>query len=107
MNKAVRGIEAQLAGLNDQELRRLLIEHLSTRKLGLNWESSAIERDRALNSNIVLPRVNYAQSFPSVASAPYCNLVIEGDKLRRALPPSVDPCQSGGRHLHLSALQRG
>lgn len=63
MNKAVRGIEAQLAGLNEQELRRLLIEHLSTRKLGLNWESSAIERDRALNSDIVLPRVNYAQSL--------------------------------------------
>lgn len=79
MNKAVRGIEAQLAGLSEQELRRLLIEHLSTRKLGLNWESSAIERDRALNSDIVLPRVNYSRSVPSIATAPYKNLVIEGD----------------------------
>lgn len=79
MNKAVRGIEAQLSGLNEQELRRLLIEHLSTRKLGLNWESSAIERDRALNSDIVLPRVNYLSSVPPVATAPYRNLIIEGD----------------------------
>lgn len=79
MTRAIRGIEAQLAGLNEQELRRLLIEHLSTRKLGLNWESNAIERDRALNSDVVLPRVNYAASFPPAATAPYKNLIIEGD----------------------------
>lgn len=79
MTRALRGIEERLAGLNEQELRRLLIEHLSSRKLGLHWESSAIERDRALNSDVVLPRVNYSQSVPKAATEPYRNLVIEGD----------------------------
>ncbi len=45
-----------LDGLSAAQLRRLLTEHLTRQKLGLNWEASAIERDAALNANIVLPR---------------------------------------------------
>ncbi len=39
----------QLAQLNETQLRRLLVEHLTKQKLGLTWEASAIERDAALN----------------------------------------------------------
>jgi adenine-specific DNA-methyltransferase len=35
----------------------LLVEHLTRQKLGLYWESSAIERDAALNANLVFPRL--------------------------------------------------
>ena len=41
-----------LAHLSAPQLRRLLTEHLTKQKLGLYWESSAIERDAAL------PRLN-------------------------------------------------
>jgi adenine-specific DNA-methyltransferase len=44
-----------LDGLSAAQLRRLLTEHLTKQKLGLYWESSAIERDVALNANVVLP----------------------------------------------------
>lgn len=47
----------ELQNLNAQQLRRLLVEHLTKQKLGLYWESSAIERDAALNANVVLPRL--------------------------------------------------
>jgi adenine-specific DNA-methyltransferase len=81
LSKAIRGIEERLAGLNEQELRRLLVETLSSRKLGLNWEHDSIERDRALNSSVVLPRLNEALSFrgTSEEGAPFRNLIIEGD----------------------------
>ncbi len=46
-----------LQNLDAHALRRLLAEHLTRQKLGLYWESNAIERDAALNANIVLPRV--------------------------------------------------
>jgi len=48
---------AQLEHLNEQQLRRLLVEHLTKQKLGLYWEASAIERDVALNADLVLPRL--------------------------------------------------
>ena len=48
---------AQLDHLNEQQLRRLLVEHLTRQKLGLYWEASAIERDAAFNANLVLPRL--------------------------------------------------
>ena len=48
---------SQLDGLNAQQLRRLLVEHLTKQKLGLYWEANAIERDDALNANLVLPRL--------------------------------------------------
>ncbi len=51
------GLLAQLEHLNEQQLRRLLVEHLTKRKLGLYWEANAIERDAALNADLVLPRL--------------------------------------------------
>lgn len=47
---------ARLEELGAPELRRLLVEHLTKRKLGLYWESDAIARDDALNADVVLPR---------------------------------------------------
>ncbi len=48
---------AQLEHLNEQQLRRLLVKHLTKQKLGLYWEANAIERDTALNADLVLPRL--------------------------------------------------
>lgn len=48
---------SRLDRLNAQELRRLLVEHLTRRKLGLTWERNAIEHDDALNEDIVLPQL--------------------------------------------------
>ena len=39
-----------LEHLSAPQMRRLLTEHLTRQKLGLYWESSAIERDAALNA---------------------------------------------------------
>jgi len=47
----------QLDHLNEQQLRRLLVEHLTKQKLGLYWEANAIKRDAALNVDLVLPRL--------------------------------------------------
>jgi len=41
----------QLQGLNAEQLRRLLVEQLTQQKLGLYWESNAIERDAALDAD--------------------------------------------------------
>ena len=70
---------SQLDTLNEAQLRRLLVEHLTQQKLGLYWEASAIERDRALNANLVLPRLVEAASHRPDAAAPSRNLIIEGD----------------------------
>ncbi|MDO8437174.1 MAG: site-specific DNA-methyltransferase [Nitrosomonadaceae bacterium] len=78
---------AHLDSLNEQQLRRLLVEHLTKQKLGLYWEASAIERDAALNANLVLPRLVAEWSYsPSVRgervepqAAVHRNLIIEGD----------------------------
>ncbi len=70
---------AQLDNMTLAQMRRLLVEQLTQKKLGLNWESNAIERDDALNANIVLPRLvpGYSHGLESPASAG--NLIIEGD----------------------------
>lgn len=72
-------IEAQLRGLNEAELRRVLVEHLTKRKLGLHWEHDAIERDAALNSDVVLPRLSNDLSVRGTSEKAYSNIVIEGD----------------------------
>jgi len=77
----------QLAGLNEQQLRRLLVEHLTKQKLGLYWEASAIERDAALNADLVLPRLveewSHTPPLPLGEGwggvAVHRNLIIEGD----------------------------
>ncbi len=68
-----------LQHLNAIELRRLLAEHLTRQKLGLYWESNAIERDAALNANIVLPRVVPEQGHAPEGVTHHHNLIIEGD----------------------------
>jgi adenine-specific DNA-methyltransferase len=70
---------SQLNGLNEQQLRRLLAEHLTKQKLGLYWEANAIERDAALNANLVLPRLVLEHSLWPEGQATNPNLIIEGD----------------------------
>lgn len=61
------------------QLRRLLTELLTRQKLGLYWESDSLERDKALNADIVLPRLVPELSHALDADAGSPNLVIEGD----------------------------
>lgn len=73
---------ARLHDLNAPQLRRLLVEYLTRQKLGLYWEADAIERDSALNADIVLPRLVPEWGFrprDMPDEAPHRNLVIEGD----------------------------
>ena len=75
---AVPTTSEPFAHLNEHELRRLLIEQSTRQKLGLNWEHNAIERDKALNANVVLPRLVEKLSCGQSAGS-YQNLIIEGD----------------------------
>ena len=68
----------RLHSLNEDELRRELTEILTRQRLGLVWEHSAIERDRAVNANVVLPRLDHSLSH-NLGSDPCQNLIIEGD----------------------------
>ncbi len=73
---------SQLEHLNEQQLRRLLVEHLTKQKLGLYWEANAIERDAALNADVVLPRLVEEWSCRPEAMSEgqaHRNLIIEGD----------------------------
>ncbi len=70
---------AQLEHLNEQQLRRLLTEHLTRQKLGLYWEASAIERDQALNANLVFPRLVPEWSLLEAAQVGSHHVIIEGD----------------------------
>jgi adenine-specific DNA-methyltransferase len=70
----------QLDQLNEQQLRRLLAEHLTSRKLGLVWEADLIARDKAVNVNIVLPKLIAESScLPENSQHASQNLIIEGD----------------------------
>lgn len=69
----------ELDGLNEHQLRRLLVEHLTKQKLGLYWESNAIERDAAINANLVFPRLVPANSHGLETAQTHGNLIIEGD----------------------------
>lgn len=73
---------ARLNQLGAPELRRLLVENLTKRKLGLVWERDAIAHDGAVNADIVLPRLVTELSHPTEkAGEPlhHKNLIIEGD----------------------------
>lgn len=79
MATANNSLLANLDQLNAQQLRRLLVEHLTEKKLGLYWESNAIERDAALNANIVLPRLQAENSHWPAPQLAAEHLIIEGD----------------------------
>ena len=76
-------IEQRLAGLNEQELRRQLIEQHANQRLGLNWEHDLIARDKALNAEVVLPRLVGDLSCLGAGQEgePYRNLFIDGDNI--------------------------
>ncbi|MFK0034067.1 site-specific DNA-methyltransferase [Pseudomonas monteilii] len=78
MSKSISSLEEQFAHLNAAQLRRMLIEHLTSHKLGLYWEHNSLERDAKINADVVLPTLNKKISLPSVDGT-YRNLVIEGD----------------------------
>ena len=91
-NSATTSLLASLQDLNAPQLRRLLVEHLTKQKLGLYWESNAIERDSALNANVVLPRLLPDASHTPPGVTHHHNLIIEGDnfdslRLLRATQP--------------------
>ena len=69
----------ELQNYTAPQLRRLLVEHLTKQKLGLYWESSAIQRDEALNANVVLPRLLPDVSHTPPGTPHHRNLIIEGD----------------------------
>lgn len=78
MSQNISTLEQQFSHLNEVQLRRLLIEHLTKQKLGLYWEHDAIQRDAKLNADIVLPRLVAENSVLSEGGSSK-NLVIEGD----------------------------
>lgn len=79
--ESAQGIEQYLKGLNEHELRRVLIEHLTNRKVGLTWEKESILPDKAINRHVVLPLLDDKLSCRGDGQPhdPYQNLIIEGD----------------------------
>jgi adenine-specific DNA-methyltransferase len=73
-----KAILARLDELSPQELKRYLVQELTQKRLGLTWEADLIERDKALNSDLVFPRVDPELSHWPEQSASN-NLIIEGD----------------------------
>ncbi|ABM21091.1 site-specific DNA-methyltransferase [Marinobacter nauticus] len=73
-----KAILARLDELSPQELKRYLVQELTHKRLGLTWEADLIERDKALNSDLVFPRVDPELSHWPEQSASN-NLIIEGD----------------------------
>ncbi|HQQ69623.1 MAG TPA: site-specific DNA-methyltransferase [Alicycliphilus sp.] len=69
----------RLEHLSAPELRRLLTEQLTRQKLGLYWERDAIAHDRALNADVVLPRLVPEASHTPAGCTAHANLIIEGD----------------------------
>ncbi|WP_199796377.1 site-specific DNA-methyltransferase [Ectopseudomonas mendocina] len=70
---------SRLDTLTAQELKRYLVQELTRKKLGLVWEADLIERDSALNANMVLPQVDESLSLFTDGSTSSGNLIIEGD----------------------------
>lgn len=78
MSNKSKDLLARLDTLSSQEVKRLLVEELTRKKLGLVWETDLIERDAALNADVVLPVLNQdASLLDDQSSSP--NLIIEGD----------------------------
>lgn len=74
-----KSINDMLDGMTPQEMKRLLVEKLTNQKLGLVWESNSIERDEALNANVIMPRLVPELSVRHSENGTYRNLIIEGD----------------------------
>lgn len=74
---------SQLEHLNEQELRRLLVDHLTRHKLGLYWEANAIERDAALNIHLVLPRLveKWSQTPPLIPGEGWGGGAVHRDRI--------------------------
>ena len=106
---------SQLDGLNAQQLRRLLVEHLTRQKLGLYWEANAIERDAALNANLVLPRLVEEWSHaPSVRSEPVSVRgeppAVRGELVepQAAIPPSTSSGRTASEQfIHRNLIIEG
>lgn len=79
MTKKLQSINEMIDSLTPQEMKRLLVEKLTTQKLGLVWESNSIERDEALNADVILPTLVPELSLKSDTRVAYRNLIIEGD----------------------------
>lgn len=77
-NQKTADLLARLDTLTPQEVKRYLVQELTRKKLGLTWEADFIERDAALNSNMVFPEL-VAQDSLLDASETSGNLIIEGD----------------------------
>lgn len=79
-----------LEGLNVDDLKRLVISYQTRQPLGLHWERDMIAHDKALNAdNVVVDLVMRENDRNmTLGDGPWENLVIEGDKLRRA--PSAE-----------------
>lgn len=79
MSTLATSLLQRLPHLNAEELRRLLTEQLTRQKLGLYWERDAIAHDRALNADLVLPRLVPEYSHTPDGCTAHANLIIEGD----------------------------
>ncbi len=79
MSQTNQNLLSQLDGLNEQQLRRVLVEHLTSRKLGLVWETNAIARDEAMSANVALPRFVPQNSCLTKGESSADHLIIEGD----------------------------
>lgn len=77
-NQTTAELLARLDTLTHQELKRYLVQELTRKKLGLVWESDLIERDTAINANLVFPQLMAEQSLLDNTNASG-NLIIEGD----------------------------
>lgn len=77
MSASKADILAKLDTLSHQELKRYLVNELTNKKLGLSWESDLIDREKAINSSIVLPKIDPEVSKLASHTASE-NLIIEG-----------------------------
>lgn len=77
-NNTTIDLLARLDTLTPQELKRHLVQELTRKKLGLAWETDFVERDAALNSNMVFPELDVKESLLNTSDYSD-NLIIEGD----------------------------
>tara|TARA_R110002051_G_scaffold321867_1_gene410793 strand:+ start:4933 stop:5268 length:336 start_codon:yes stop_codon:yes gene_type:complete len=68
----------RLDSMSEQELRRQLAYQLTEKPLGLVWERDAIDHDRALNANAVLPKLSPELSHLG-SDVSTGNMIIEAD----------------------------